>query len=243
MTRSLCSCKPKKKRNVLIAHDQKRNSLTPTVAHLRGQSSSNDILYMRQLQKRCEPMRWHNRGQVKLRLVRHSDDKMVRAEPDDWSLMTPHPTPDGRTQGTVLCRLALLTISATSLGISFDIYFSFYENADVAPIQATELGFIQMWHSMDNEHPVWKTSASGHAKCRSSRLGGGYRMVLSKCTGKRGRGACSASLGYSLLKKRYITSGHTETICFWSVMDFCRKWINAKNIVNRETYVGACALR
>lgn len=91
---------------------------------------------------------------------------------------------------------------------------------------------------MDNEHPVWKTSASGRAKCRSSRLGGGYRMVLSKCIGKRG--GCGASLGYSLLKKKkkkkiynlrpYGDNLFLECHGFLSEMNQCRKHHKQENI-------------
>lgn len=87
---------------------------------------------------------------------------------------------------------------------------------------------------MDNEHPAWKTSASGHAKCRSSRLGGGYRMGLSKCIGKRG--GCSASLGHSLLKKKiynlrpYGDNLFLECHGFLSEMNQCQKHRKQGNI-------------
>lgn len=91
---------------------------------------------------------------------------------------------------------------------------------------------------MANEYPELKTSASGHAECRSSCLGGwtGWHWTVHAC-----KGGLQCLIRLQAPKNK--TSGHTETICFWRIIDFHRKWIDAQRRRKQGTYVQACVLK
>lgn len=94
---------------------------------------------------------------------------------------------------------------------------------------------------MANEYPVLKTSASGHVECRTSRLGGWGRRMALKCACVCKGGIAGASLGCSL--REIKTSGDTQTIWSWRIIDFHPRWIDAQRRHKPgETYVQACAL-
>ena len=91
-------------------------------------------------------------------------------------------------------------------------------------------------HPMANEYPVLKTSASGHVECSTSRLGGGagWDWTLYVCA--KGGSQCLIRLQ----SQKNKTSGHTETIWSWRIIDFHPKWIDAQR---RHKHGNICALK
>lgn len=78
-------------------------------------------------------------------------------------------------------------------------------------------------HPMGNEYPVLKTSASGHVECRTSRPGGGAgrHWTVHVC-----KGGLQCLIRLQSQKKK--TSGHTDTIWSWRIIDFRPKLIDAQ---------------
>lgn len=88
-------------------------------------------------------------------------------------------------------------------------------------------------------YPVLKTSASGHVECRSSRLRGGNGWHWTSACVKGGL-QCLIRLQSPNHNK---TSGHTgHTICFWRIIDFHRKWIDAQRRRKQEKHMCRRAL-
>ena len=94
---------------------------------------------------------------------------------------------------------------------------------------------------MANEYPVHlQTSASGHAECRTSRLGGWGRRTALKCVCVSRRD-CGGLI--RLQSQRNKTLGDTRTIWSWRIIDYHPRRIDAQRRHKPgETYVQACAL-
>lgn len=84
------------------------------------------------------------------------------------------------------------------------------------------------------QYPVLKTSALGHVEYRSSRLGGGNGCHWTSACVKGGL-QCLIRLQSPNHNK---TSGHTgHTICFWRIIDFHWKWIDAQRRRKQEKHM------